>query len=311
MTEYVSTTTIPLVLLLRWKKQTTKPIDNLIIPALCTSITPNRTVRSTQITDTICTDIRFIFNSLTTDSLVLKKLQLTNVIIQKATNAVLLKEAATEILANFLVDDQNIALYLELFDCITKASIRITSSTDNSTQMNMGNLFLQQCKQTIFEMIAESNIKHLATMDLDDLDVLDAYNRERTKITNLIITICCLYKRKNTSQLHLKSINIYNLMKEIYRLHQKCVVQMIQLGDPMIDCLNEEEYEMYRKMINLYTEQMYIFMKEAGSLFLEDTTSFGTVTIHQMVSLFKTQMMPTITENYLISICNELFINKQ
>lgn len=288
-----------------YKKQKVKPIDGVNIPNI---VYPPHLVskkRSTEAEDKLVIDIRQLFNSLTMDNISLVKEQLRTVIIAKAKTSEMIREIAEEILLNFLVSEQNVKNYMHLLNAISPVCVCISASS-NEVSQTIGNFFLNNCKNFIFENISEQKIRSLAQLDQYDPDDLDKYTQEREKISNLIVTLCFLYDQRNTSNIKLKATQLYPVLDTIFSNYNKIRNSMNVLGDPEDDCEDEEEYEILRKMCTIYAEQLYTFIVRSGKDYLEDDTVINNGTMASLIPRFKSEIIPTLTEAFIISKCEEL-----
>lgn len=311
----VTPQTISVQQLMTLKSQKVKPIDGLNIPNI--TIPPHliSKKRATEAIDTLSINIRQLFNSISSDNLSSVKEELRKVICEKAKSVEMIEEIAQEILLNFVISEQNIKNYMHLLNAVSPACVLISPISENSEKTGttknvsstIGNFFLNKCKDMIFNYTSDAKIRELSKMDQEDLDQLDAYNREREKIINLITTICCLYAQRNTSNIKLTGIHLYSLMSTIMISYNKCQSKMKELGNPYEeDCSDEEEYEILRKMSTLYAEQLYTFMYREGKEFNKDPIVVKGQTLKDLVDRFRTEIVPTISEAYLVSKCEDV-----
>ena len=301
--------TISVNQLIAFKKQKVKPIEGLNIPNIVIPAHLVSKKRQTEASNTLSINIRLLFNSLTIDNLAKVKEQLRETIIEKATSAELIEEIAQEILSNFIISEQNIKNYLHLLNAISPACVLMPPAPGITKNVSptIGNYFLGKCKDLIFNSINDTNIRKLAEMDLDDFDQLDLYNREREKIINLITTICCLYEQRNTANIKLTAIHLFDLIKNILNAHKSLQNKMHELGNPYEeDCSNEEEYELCRKMCSLYAEQLYIFLSKQAKEFNKDQSEVKGQKMSELVERFKNEIVPSLSEAYLISKCESI-----
>lgn len=293
-----------------FKKQKVKPIDGLNIPGITIPSHLVSRIRQTQALDTLSINIRSLFNSLTPDNLLKVKEKLNSIVIEKARNQEMIEEIAQEILSNFIVSENNIKNYMFLLNAISQACVLLTPKTESkavNVSPTIGNFFLEKCKTLIFNFIKMENIRTLAKMDLDDSDQLDIYNREREKITNLILTICYLYEQRKTKHIKLSALQLFHLINTILKIHETLLSRMRILGDPMEDeCSDEMEYEILRKMCSLYAEQLYTFMYKEAKEFVMDTTVVNNTTLSELVNKFRNDVVPNLSEAYLISKCESI-----
>ena len=292
--------------LLSLKNQKIKPIDGLNIPHITMPSHLVSKKRVTEAGDTLSINIRHLFNSLTAENIAKVKEQLRAVVYAKAQSVEMLGEIAEEILQNFIISEPNIKNFMHLLNAVWNASVLIPGSEKNVSP-TIGYFFINKCKDMIFNNIDEKYIKTLAEMDQDDTDQLDDYNRQRDKIINLIVTICSLYEQRNTTSIKLTAVQLYSVIKNILDIYKRNQERMTELGNPYEDnCTNEEEYEVLRKMCTLYAEQLYTFMSREGKEFVRDKTMIRDQSLKDLVERFQKEIIPTLTEAYLISKCKSI-----
>jgi len=147
----------------------------------------------------------------------------------------------------------------------------------------------------------------LAELDIEDPDQLDLYNRRQRMIINLITTLCCLYEQRNKTLIKLSGLQLYPVINKILDSYKNNQIRMAQLGNPIeTDCLDENEYECLRKMCTIYAEHLYIFMHAEGKEFVKDKPNVKGQVLNDLVVRFRTDVMPTLTEAFLIFKCSEL-----
>lgn len=294
--------------LLSLKNQTVKPIDGLNIPNITMPSHLVSKKRSTEANDTLAVNIRLLFNSLTNDNITESKERLRSIVYAKAQNVEMLNEIAEELLQNFIISEQNIKNYMHLLNAIWNASVLIQCpDASDKVSPTIGNYFLNKCKDMIFNNISEKHIRMLALMDQDDSDDLDKYNREREKIINLIITICHLYAQRTTAYIKLTAVQIFSVLKIILDTYTNIQNKMKELGDPYEDeCEDEDEYECCRRMCSIYAEHVYTFLSQQGREFFIDKTVVKDQNLGYLINRFSTEIIPTLTEAYLISKCKSL-----
>lgn len=282
-----------------WKTRQVKPIEGLTIPNITI---PDHL--STNKSDPVSISIRHLFNSLREDNIKKVTDQLRAVVYEKAKNMAVLNEISEEMLTNFLIYDQNIKTCMHMLNAIHNCSIIVS---ENEKPKTIGALFLEKCKVQIYADIDENNIRMLAELNTDDIDQTDIYNRKREKINNLIITICNLYEQRTTVHIKLTGNHLYPVITRLLDTYQKLQQQLIALGDPYEDkCSDEKEYETIKKMCTLYAEQLYTFMSLEGGSFKTDPLVIKDQTMMTVVDRFNKEVVPTLTETYLIYKCKAL-----
>lgn len=304
-----------------------EPVYGLSIPNVLIPEELSGKKKYQDIKSFVVANIRQMFNSLTKENISIVTENLRKLIVEKAKNVEILDEIAKEFLLNFIVSYQNVENYMHLLNSVSSACILLENPTLATNQNNtknekkvsptIGNLFLEKCRVMIFDNIKEENIRALAVLDLDDEDDLDKYNKQRDKTNSLIVTVCYLYKQHIVNDGNKRNINLtinhlYPLLNIIIKTFQKITNKMRELGNPYEDdgdCQDEEEYEILSKMSTLYAEQLYIFISEQGKEFISDPTFMDQdpkKTMRSLVSLFKKEIFPKITESFLISKCETL-----
>lgn len=298
--------------LISWKNKSVKPIDGLLIPNITIPAHLLSKKRSTEVVDSLIINIRQLFNSLTTENILHVKQQLKDTIFEKAKTSQTIMDIANEILSNFLINEVNIKNYMHLLNAISPACILITNTDNNDQSKNVsptvGNMFLRNCGDLIYKYLHMDNIRTLALLNQDDIDEFDKYNREREKIINLIITIYCLYEQRHTPHIKLTAMQLIPLIRIILTNYQTLQNKMKELGNPYEeDCVDEEEYEVCNKMCAIYAEQIYEFINHGLAEFRKDTTKTEMEeTLMTLVERFRTEVVATLNQAYLISKCNDL-----
>lgn len=312
--EFYKPETISVQTLIALKQQKIKPIDGLNIPNITIPTHLASKKRATEAnSESLVVITRQLFNSVTKDNIAQIKEQFRQAIIVKVQSEKMIEEVAEEMLQNFMVNENNIIIFMNLLNAVSPACILITSEEKQGPGKNLsstiGNIFLKKCRDTIFSFISEDNIRELAKIDQDDSDQLDIYNRQREKIINLIVTICCLYEQRHTPNIKLTALQLYNLMTIIFEYHNKLQQKMKDLGNPYNEdeeCKDEEEYEICRKMCNLYAEHLYTFMYREAKEFAKDPDQINGQTMKSLIDRFKNDIVPNITEEYLRSKCQDI-----
>lgn len=306
--------------LMEWKLQSVKPINGINIPNL--TIPPHLVSkkRLTEADDKLVINIRHLFNSLSSENIPIVKQQLHDIIVEKTNTNELIRDVAHEILLNFLVSDLNIKNFMHLLNAVSPICIVTDPSNPNSEKIpnTIGNNFLRECAHTIYESINEKKVRYLAELDQEDPNELDLYSKEREKIGNLIVTICFLYEQRDTPNIKIRAIQIYPIISSMFDTYNKNLAFMEKLGNPEEDsCEDDDEYEILRKMCSIYGEFMCLFMLRSGKDYMIDTTviarknnsasniSSGSNTLADLVHYFKSVIVPSFTETYLIAKCRE------
>ena len=295
-----------------YRNRPVKPIDGFTVIANITVPEHLRgKKRPTESSDNLVINIRQLFSSLNRENLPQIKDQLRTVIVEKAKTSQMIEEVAEEILQDFIIEEKNIPNYMHLLNSISLACVLIPQSGNNGTKnvsTTIGNFFLRKCKNMIFSLISEENIRRIAQLDPYDDNELDEYNREKDKIINLIVTICCLYDQRNTVNIKLTANHLHPLMTTILSSYLNNQEKMKLLGNPYDgeECANEEEYDILRRICSIYAEQLYTFISREAVDFCLDETVVKDQTMKTLVETFRTQIVPTLTEEFLVSKCQAI-----
>lgn len=288
------------------KKRNVEPVTELMLQNI--KIPPNLKNKRIDISNDLIINIRQLFNSLTKNNIEDIKKKLKEIIISKSHTSETMENISNEILLNFIISERNIKNFMSLLNAVSLICVLIGDDKNKkNVSPTIGNFFLNKCKEMIFNLLDDKNINMLAKLDQDNIDDLDTYNKGREKIINLIITICYLYGQRNTSYVKLLPSHIYSLMNLIIEKYNNNNKIMKELGNPYeSECLNEEEYITLSNMNILYAEQLYTFLEYKGTEMIKDDTIIKETTLNKLVKKFKEEIMPTLTEAFLISKCENL-----
>jgi hypothetical protein len=295
--------------LVKLRKREVKPIEGLNIPGITVPDELSGKIGPVKNSDGIAYHMRPVFNAVTVDNTQQMAKKLKEIVYAKVQNQEALNDAAEEIYQNFLINEMNIPNNMQLLNEIYSASIMLSNG---KVSKSIGNYFLEKCCIGIFANVSEKKVRELALLDQDNPDDLDVYNREREKISNLIITICHLYGQRNTSFIKLTARQVIDVIKAILENHLKCQHRIKEIGNPFNgeECSDEVEFEILRKMCMIYAEQLYLFFSKKGKEFVADTTVFNEQVLGQilkdLVLRFQTEVVPFISEEFLKSKCAEL-----
>ena len=311
--------------LLSFKDREVKPIDGINIPNITVPQNLVSKKRPTEAPDTIIINIRNIFNTLTDSNIAVLKEQLRQIVYAKAQKPEMLSDIADEILEQFLVCEKNIKNYMHLLNAIWNVSILIQNSPSEKkiVSPHIGIHFLNKCKDTIFKLISEENIRELGSLaepaESDpNSDEADKYYSGKDRITNLIIVLCFLYEQRNTVLIKLTAVQLYTVIKNILDSYTKYQKQMVKLGNPDDgECENEDEYEILARMCAINVDLLYTFFLRKGEDFLKDEIEIkdktGKVTIKVLMDRFNKEVVPTFEQtlppsvkDYWISVCNDM-----
>jgi hypothetical protein len=291
------------------KNMSVEPIDNLIIPKV---IVPSNLIkkRRPETKDTMATYIRQLLNSITIHNIEPAKKQLLFDIENKVKSEESLSEIATELLSSFIVSHKNLDNYVQILNAICLSSFRITNPVTKEVvaSKSIGNIFLDKCRKLIFDSITEENIAAIADKyNIDDEDDFDIYNKEKEKISNLILLLCRLYSQRNGIYTKLTAIHVYGVISRILTNHIAVNEKMILLGNPYEgECLDEDKYEIYRRMCAIYAEQLYVFFATEGKNFKQDTTDVRGFKLRDLITTFYLDVIPNLSESHMQSKCKSL-----
>lgn len=278
-----------------------EPIANLVIPNITIPPSLQGKRRTTQTIDSIETSIRILFNSVTTSNLDKIKESFFKLLVEKAQTPDLLIKVASEMFENFLINEASIPNYLELLNKVRVVAVsyddKVTKEKKNSP--TLGYFFLEKCRQVFFENIGLPKVQILASLNQDDVDELDQYNKEKEKMTNLSITICDLYNQRNDKDklcLHIEQIGpCLNRIVTNYLTVLERYESMIDEETGFSKDEHMDENEINMKMLIFYAEMIYIFLvKECGSLCIEPKTKIT-------LDLIKNKVVPSLMVDHLVA----------
>jgi len=284
------------------------PVTNLHIPNITVPSSLSTQKKRPIMKETISTYIRHLLNSVTTQNIDNLKKQLLSDINENVESEQSLDEIAEELLQSFIISGTtNINNYMQILNTIWTATFRSFDMVTKESKLSqtIGNLFLNKCKNKIFINISEANILILAQKDQYDDEELDFYNKEKEKILNLIVVLCKLYSQRPIKQtdpklIHLSALQMFPVVEIILNNYKKCQDKMKELGDPMEDCTDEEQYEHMRIMCALYSEMIYVFFYYGISQFKNDVTKVRTITSSYLINRCKEEIIPTLSEAHMV-----------
>uniref|UniRef100_A0A6C0LQJ5 MIF4G domain-containing protein n=1 Tax=viral metagenome TaxID=1070528 RepID=A0A6C0LQJ5_9ZZZZ len=303
-------------LILSLKNESTIPINfiltipNIVIPKEYNSI------KSISKKEELILDIRQIFNATTNGNVEKMKEKLREIVINKTTSSESLKDISDEIFECFLVSEQTIPSYMQLLNSVY--NIKYKDESDNS--QTIGQLFLSKCKKYIeihssdSEVSDEYTVRSIASLDqLNEME-FDKYNKSKTKIINLMIILCHLYRQNNTAFIKIGANHIHFIMSLFLTKHSFCQKRIGELGNPYEgeDCKDDNEFEIHYRMSHLYAEFFYILLEKNGHDFIKDQTSISVkdsdkkIQLSDLIERFKQEIVPKFSEAYLISKWEEL-----
>lgn len=291
-----------------------KPIDNLLIPDITFPSYLSTRRRQSESDSELIINIRLLFNSLSTENVNSRSEQLQNMILENAKSSDMIKDISNEIFSHFMNDEKLIPSYLRLLNSVFNmmhcpVGVSADELKKKNNQPTIGNIFLNKCRETIIGMIDLKNIKKLSEFDMDDIEECDNFNDQREKIFNLITTICHLYEQRNGPYIHLTANQVIPLISTILKYYKFIHNELCNTVNPYeTDCSDEdvEKYESLKKMANIYAEQIYHFINLEIKNFYEDKSIVSGTTFADIIDSFKTQVVPNITESYLINKCKNI-----
>ena len=163
--------------------------------------------------------------------------------------------------------------------------------------------------------------------NIDDVDEEDFYNKEKSKIINLIMTICSLYdQRNNETDIKLTAPQVYRIIRLMIDSCKVITFRMKELGNPYEtdDCKDEEEYMYLNRMHTLYTELILVFFDKEHMSFINDKTQIEdksptlkyieeikdapikSYTLLDLIDRFKLEIIPNLEEPHLLARCNKI-----
>ena len=238
-----------------------------------------------------------------------------------------MNEIANEILHNFIVSEFNIKIYIQMLNEIHNIALNYIDTKGTSvSSKSISYYFIDNCRKLILKYISIEHIRTLALKDQEDEDELDLFNKEKSKICNLIITICSLYDQrdtfdqKNSPSIQLGAIPLYKIINTILNTYSNLTSRMKKLGNPNdenTECSDEFEYECLDRMRMMYAEQVIIFFDlEYGSFIKDNTIVQETIVIgdksivqdkllSNLITRFESEVYPNVNEPHLKLKCEK------
>lgn len=305
--------------LMAHKSDKTVPIPGLAIP----NINFPSEMKSQKIinNNTISEAIRPFFNSVTTTNIKEVCEKLRAIIMKKIKKPAELKEVASEILDHFMLNETGIPVYLEMINSVHDITMSIKvpneDGTISETKKTINYYFIDECRIRIMIFVRErSTIQKLAELDLGDEDQLDKYNKEREKMLNLIITLCEIYKSRNTGGITISGKNLISCITFLLNNYNNTIKEHLsektKYENELLDKLDkgeeiDDDYEMMqkldilKKMSVLYAEQLYMFLLKGMPDLKKESD------IKNIITRVKEEVVPTLEAGHLIANYNEIF----
>lgn len=286
-----------------------EPIINLVIPNITVPPNLQGKRRTTQSTDSIETNVRMLFNSVTSSNLDKIKDSFFKLLVEKAQTPDLLIKVSTEMFENFLINESGIPNYLELLNKVRIIAVsyddRVTKEKKNSP--TLGYFFLEKCRKTFFDNVEIPQVKILASLNQDDVDELDQYNKKKEKMTNLVITISELYgQRSGKDKLCLQADHICPCLNRLVNNY----ITVLNSYESMIDDetgFSKDEFadenEINMKMLNYYAELIYVILVKQGHSLLKETRA------KPVFDLINSKVVPSLMADHLVSGFSDLNLN--
>jgi hypothetical protein len=270
-------------------KQPTKPIDGLVLPNISIPASMMGKVRATQATDSIRIRIRKYLNAITVDNVDSIRQNIDKVVCESAQTSDDLNEIANELLSNFIQNGRSIKQFLKIFNQISMFAVP-EGVNQNGTPIpskTIGVYFIAACGLKIKSTISRATMQENANLDMSDPDMEDKYNGNRERAINLIQTVCELYKQQTSQE-----------VPKPKSLSSKAVYEVIE---SLLDCHFDMISEANTKIAHICAEYLYHFMQFGIKLFMADKTAVkGSSTLADLVKRFSDNVVPKMTESYLI-----------
>jgi hypothetical protein len=281
--------------------QPTKPIDGLTLPNISVPTSMMGKVRATQATDSVHIRIRKYLNAITVDNVDSICVNIDKIIRESAQTAEDLDEIANELLANFVQNGRNIKQFLKVFNQVSMFAVPEGMSANGTPipSKTIGAYFIAACGLKIKTTISKATMRENAKLDMNDPDLEDEYNGNRERAINLIQTVCELYKQQNVQEVpkpkSLSSKAIYEVVESLLDCHFDTISE---------DMTNAE----ISRTAHICAEYLYHFMQFGLKFFMTDkNTVKGSNTLAMLVKRFTDNVIPKMTESYLIEKSKILF----
>lgn len=292
--------TYSVTFLLSKMNEIVEPIPNLTIQNITIPASLQKK-RATQSADSIETNIRALFNSVTTDNLEKLKESLFKIVVEKAQTSALLERVANEIFENFLISEANIINYLVLLNKVQRCAVSYDDpeTKEKKISKTIGFFFLEKCRKQFFDFSKPVMMEKLAKLNQDDEDEFDQYNRERERMLNLIVTICVLYQNRNKKDcLSLTVSQMGPCLTDLVKNYVVVLKKYESLLDPETGDSKDEFFdqnEINRKMLILYAEEIYTVLARTGQEFFKEDR------VASDIVLIKKYVEPSLMSDYLIA----------
>lgn len=294
---------IPIETILTYKNTVyAEPIKDLLLP----NVVVPKHLKGEKYND-VCLEVRAVFNALTKLNIVDQTAKLVNIVNQKAVDKESLRKIAKEIFESFMVSEANIPNCMPLLNAVCNKC-----SMNDDLFQSIGDIFVDLCRVTIIDIVSWSSVEKLATLDRDDLDELDTYNKERDKTCCIISILCHLYDQRNQSKVKLSAEQLIPTMMLIMTNYNRCVKEMKELGDPLkSECTDEDTYFLRDDMRHLYIEQMYSLLCNRAHVYLADKTKYKSAQKEELqfkdvINVFRRNVIPSIAQDHLKERCKEI-----
>lgn len=294
--------------ILEFRKYVAKPIPNFIIPGIY--IPPHleeKTITFENLNTYIAT-IRKIMNTITDTTCPASIKKIEKIITENFRTSKDVESVAVEILENFLVSDRCLDLFMRILNTVSPYCV-VIDKVEKKTTKKIGEYFLSHCRSKIFGMINIDVVRELCLLDQDDIDQQDKYGKDMERTFNMINLLCELYSQRNTNNINVRAPQIGSAIHHIITVYRNLQNKLKELGDPYEgECQDEEEYMLVTRMCTVYGDLLYGFMNKQIASFMSDQNVINPDIgkLCNLVEIFKTEIIPSLTESYLISKCNDL-----
>jgi transcriptional regulator with PAS, ATPase and Fis domain len=292
-----------------------KPIDTLHIPGI--TVPPHLTDKFFISNDrTLRTEIRMLLNRLTLQNLQDVSRELHNIVKELAISEDSLKDIADEFMKCIIMcntDGENnyrIKEYLTVFSSIQNSALIVNVNGTRKSTLRIRDYFISCCKSKYSEISSLDYIKNLASKDIDDPQDADELATGREFFTNILLLLSFLYENRLTDNVNLGSSIMISILGGLVNNYMKSCTnaeEAYHILEIMDTDEAEHTYDIHKQMCSLYAEEIFVILENEIKIMKNDKfLNQQGVSLSNIIDKVFEEVLPTITESYLISKYDDL-----